>query len=165
VGGVQGRGHRAAGDPERLGDPRVVKVGVVAEEERQPLALGERSERCRSGARLAVPVGGGLLGGFEGRGRVPALDARVLSSLVEDDPADPPGRSLALAQPAPVANGAHKRVVDSVVGGLLVTGDGRGEPHERPQLISVDGFNGGQVRISLGAAPHTHMIPRVSRGV
>ena len=122
MGRVQGRGHRAAGDAERLGDARVVEVGVVAEEEREPLALGERGERGRSGARLAVAVGRGprpaaSTGGVARLcGRVERFRASFRTIRQTQPGAESRSRSWLRWRTA-----RTKRVVDGVEGGLLVT--------------------------------------------
>ena len=99
MGRVQGRGHRAARDPECLGDPRVIKVGVVAEEERQPLALRERG-----GAAAAAPVsrcplvaGSSAISKGEAACRRSTLE-RFRASLMTIRQTT--GHALAVAQPA-----------------------------------------------------------------
>jgi hypothetical protein len=43
--GVQGRAHRSPSDAEDVRDRPVVEIGVVAEEENEPLALWKKPDR------------------------------------------------------------------------------------------------------------------------
>jgi hypothetical protein len=89
---------------------------------------------------------------------VPSLRRRALSRLVQDDSADPPRGRLAIAQAAAVPDGAHEAVVNGVEGSLLIARDRGRQPHERAELLAVDGLDRHELCIDLGAVPHTHMI-------
>lgn len=54
MGCVQRSADRPALDPERVSDPLIVQVGVVAQKQNQPLPLGKQRNR---GAKFGVWIG------------------------------------------------------------------------------------------------------------
>jgi cytochrome c oxidase assembly factor CtaG len=119
---VQARRDGPDLDPEYLGDPPVVEVGVVAEEEREPLTLRERrDQRCqlrRLGLGSAAICGRRGSDSWLAHVRPPLLPRRI------DD--GPPGPSLERRLAPEVAAAADERgegVLDGLARILTLTDD------------------------------------------
>jgi len=117
----------AGADRERVGNRRVVEVGVVVQEDDLALSLGQQIER----EHRCVPV---RRGGGRHRGRVPAAG---IAGGVDDDPPDPGLEGAVAAVAAALAHRGRERLLHRVAAELPVAGDRRRDAAELRQPGSV----------------------------
>src|SRR5205823_6595733 len=137
---VEELADRAGRDREHLADRLVLEVGVVAEEQRRLLPLGQSRDLLAQ--RVLVAPGG--LGGAEAELR-PLEDAALEPSApapaqrgVDDDPPDPAGCGSGPPERAAPDDGVREGFLDDVLGRLGI-GDDRERRAAKPgRMLAVD---------------------------
>jgi hypothetical protein len=136
--GVQRRCDGPWGDPEGRSDPLVVEIGVVAQEQHEPLPFREHRDRLAHSIGARIAVAGGHVRVVE-PGRNLGHWGPTPARLVDDDLPDP---WLELAPYAPpVTHRPHEALVDGVAGELLLAGDRERDPQEAGKGGAVHGLD------------------------
>lgn len=137
---MQGRGHSARRHAECLRDRLVVEVCVVTKEEGESLPLRQARDERFERTLLAVPVRG--RSGLRQCARAgPPLSGLSPARLVDHDPEEPALARAAPVESTPVSQRPHERVVDGLLGKLLVAQDRGGDSQESAVTVPVDALD------------------------
>src|ERR1700693_889582 len=131
------RGRNGADfDPEHVCDRAVVKVGVVAKEQRFALARWESRNPCAE-AELVVTmsVNGGSVNRPE---RLRERLARDSPSLVDHDSPDPRLDGAAASERPPLAHCCRERSLDGIATAVHVAADRRSDASEMLEPVAVE---------------------------